>query len=43
MWDQGSVGYRIFLTIANESSVWFFFIAGFLFQHLSARFKTAVT
>lgn len=40
-WDQGSLGYRIFLTVANESSVWFFFIAGFLFQHLSARFRTA--
>ena len=39
---RGVLSFRIFLTVANELSVWFFFIAGFLFQHLSATaFRTA--
>lgn len=30
--------FRVMDGIANESSIYFFFIAGYLFQHLSARF-----
>jgi hypothetical protein len=34
-----SLTFRIIDTICNESSVWFFFIAGLLFQHLSTNFQ----
>lgn len=40
VWPDNSLTLRgFFSAIWQESSVWFFFIAGFLFQHLSARFK----
>lgn len=37
--DKSSLLFRIVDTICNQSSVWFFFIAGLLFQHLSVKFN----
>lgn len=37
--EDTSLTFRIIDTICNESSVWFFFIAGLLFQHLSTNFR----
>ena len=37
-WSQWPLTGRFIDAIVNESSVFFFFIAGYLFQHLSARF-----
>ena len=39
-WSGSDASYRIADTLFNESSVWFFFIAGFLFQYLSPKYKT---
>lgn len=38
-WTDSPLTFRILDAIANESSIFFFFIAGYLFQHLSGRFK----
>jgi len=38
-WSAQPLTFRLLDAIANESSIFFFFIAGYLFQHLSARFK----
>lgn len=38
-WSESPLAFRFLDAIANESSIFFFFIAGYLFQHLSARFK----
>jgi surface polysaccharide O-acyltransferase-like enzyme len=38
-WGQDSLSFRMLNVLANESSIWFFAIAGFLFQHLSGRFE----
>lgn len=37
-WSQSPLTGRFIDALVNESSVFFFFIAGYLFQHLSARF-----
>lgn len=37
-WSMNPLTGRIVDAIANQSSIFFFFIAGYLFQHLSARF-----
>ena len=37
-WSASPVLGRIIDGLANQSSIFFFFIAGYLFQHLSARF-----
>jgi peptidoglycan/LPS O-acetylase OafA/YrhL len=37
-WSQAPLVGRIADALANQSSIFFFFIAGYLFQHLSARF-----
>lgn len=37
-WSQWPLTARFVDALVNESSVFFFFIAGYLFQHLSARF-----
>lgn len=37
-WSQAPLIGRIADALANQSSIFFFFIAGYLFQHLSARF-----
>jgi peptidoglycan/LPS O-acetylase OafA/YrhL len=37
--DHESLSFRFADALANESSIWFFFIAGLLFQHLSKNFK----
>lgn len=37
-WSQWPLTGRFVDALVNESSVFFFFIAGYLFQHLSARF-----
>jgi surface polysaccharide O-acyltransferase-like enzyme len=37
-WSDSMVWFRIFDTLCNQSSILFFFIAGYLFQYLSARF-----
>jgi peptidoglycan/LPS O-acetylase OafA/YrhL len=37
-WPHGSLTFRIFDSISNESSIWFFFIAGFLFQYLLPKY-----
>ncbi|NIB43123.1 acyltransferase [Pseudomaricurvus alkylphenolicus] len=36
-WDASAIEYKLFDTLFNQSSIWFFFIAGLLFQHLSAK------
>jgi surface polysaccharide O-acyltransferase-like enzyme len=38
-WAEDDLRFRVLNTLANESSIWFFAIAGFLFQHLSGRFE----
>jgi len=38
-WPSGSWAFSSLNFILNETSIWFVFIAGFLFQHLSGRFK----
>ncbi len=38
-WSNNPVVGRVIDAIANESSIFFFFIAGYLFQHLSVRFN----
>jgi surface polysaccharide O-acyltransferase-like enzyme len=38
-WAQGDLTFRVINSLANESSIWFFAIAGFLFLHLSKRFE----
>jgi surface polysaccharide O-acyltransferase-like enzyme len=38
-WSDSPLLGRAIDGIANESSIFFFFIAGYLFQHLSARFR----
>lgn len=38
-WSENLLAMRIIDAICNESSIFFFFIAGYLFQHLSARFR----
>lgn len=37
-WTAYPMFYRVMDGIGNESSIYFFFIAGYLFQHLSGRF-----
>jgi len=37
-WSGNHLTMRIIDALCNESSIFFFFIAGYLFQHLSARF-----
>ncbi|MBB1075258.1 acyltransferase [Rhodoferax sp. 4810] len=37
-WSQSPLTGRFVDALVNESSIFFFFIAGYLFQHLSARF-----
>jgi len=37
-WSHSPLTGRFFDALVNESSIFFFFIAGYLFQHLSARF-----
>jgi surface polysaccharide O-acyltransferase-like enzyme len=39
IWSQNDLGFRMLNVLANESSVWFFTIAGFLFQRLGGRFE----
>lgn len=38
-WTDNPLTMRIIDALCNESSIFFFFIAGYLFQHLSARFR----
>lgn len=38
-WTAHPLTGRVIDGLANESSIFFFFIAGYLFQHLSARFR----
>lgn len=38
-WPKDSVMFEIGDTLFNQSSIWFFFIAGFLFQYLSYNFE----
>jgi peptidoglycan/LPS O-acetylase OafA/YrhL len=38
-WPPGSLVFNGLNFALNETSIWFVFIAGFLFQHLSGRFK----
>lgn len=38
-WDDNSMVFDFFDTLFNQSSVLFFFIAGFMFQYLSGRFE----
>lgn len=38
-WVDNPAAFRLFDTIFNQSSVLFFFIAGFMFQYLSQRFE----
>src|SRR5687768_12190341 len=38
-WNEHPLVFRLIDTLCNESSVMFFFVAGFLFHHLSGRFK----
>jgi surface polysaccharide O-acyltransferase-like enzyme len=40
-WDNNPFYFSLFDALFNESSIWFFFIAGYLFQHLSGRFDLA--
>ncbi len=39
-WGDDKILFRSFDALFNESSIWFFFIAGFLFQYLSRNFNT---
>lgn len=38
-WTDAPLTMRVIDALCNESSIFFFFIAGYLFQHLSARFR----
>ncbi|MCB8747176.1 acyltransferase [Rhodoferax sp. U2-2l] len=38
-WSDNQLTMRIIDALCNESSIFFFFIAGYLFQHLSGRFR----
>jgi probable poly-beta-1,6-N-acetyl-D-glucosamine export protein len=38
-WSDSPLTMRIVDAICNQSSIFFFFIAGYLFQHLSGRFR----
>jgi fucose 4-O-acetylase-like acetyltransferase len=38
-WTGHRLQFKLLNTLANESSIWFFFIAGFLFLHLSQNFR----
>lgn len=38
-WTENPITGRLIDAIANESSIFFFFIAGYLFQHLSTKFS----
>jgi surface polysaccharide O-acyltransferase-like enzyme len=40
-WQDHSLLRGVLFSLVDESSIWFVFIAGFLFQHLSARYKTS--
>lgn len=39
-WSESILLFNSFDTLFNESSIWFFFIAGFLFQYLSKNYNT---
>ena len=39
VWNDHPYMFRFFDTLFNQSSVLFFFIAGFMFQFLSRRFE----
>ncbi len=39
-WPEQSLAFRILDTAFNQSTIWFAFIAGYLFQHLSKRYNT---
>ncbi|UTW56304.1 acyltransferase [Kordiimonas sp. SCSIO 12610] len=39
-WPEGSLILTMIDSLMNQSSVWFFFIAGYLFQHLSKGYET---
>lgn len=39
-WSENILVFNSFDTLFNESSIWFFFIAGFLFQYLSKNYDT---
>ncbi len=39
-WARSVSMFNLIDSIVNQSSVWFFFIAGYLFQHLSGKFNT---
>ncbi len=39
LWNEHPLMFRFFDTLFNQSSILFFFIAGFLFQYLSKRFE----
>lgn len=39
-WADKPLQFSIFDSLFNQSSIWFFFIAGFLFHHLSDRYET---
>ena len=38
-WSENPVLGRVIDALVNQSSIFFFFIAGYLFQHLSERFN----
>jgi len=38
-WQNNELMFVFFDSLFNESSIWFFFIAGFLFQYLSPRYS----
>ncbi len=38
-WSQDDLSFRMLNTLSNESSIWFFAIAGYLFQHLSGTYR----
>ena len=39
-WDEKKLAFQSLDTLFNQSSIWFFFIAGFLFQYLSGKYET---
>ena len=39
-WTSDDLTFMVLDTLCNQSSIWFFFIAGLLFQHLSPRYET---
>lgn len=38
-WDHNSILFKGLDTLFNQSSIWFFFIAGLMFQYLSERYQ----